>query len=165
MKASIELLFILTSIYQSFGLQHCSLRKLRKYHLPALHNTIVVGDKLPDGFEIDSKVLTRPVKPKQPIPVSSISHLKDLIYQGYRVEDLDVRGDTARNTSDVHPVVQALYRRKEMKVRKPQAKRSPLLPSKLQLTRLLCCKFYVLIVLMILNSYDAIRYDTCYLQV
>ena len=122
MKVSVELLFILTSIYQSFGLKHCSLRKLRRFHHPLLHNTIVAGDKLPDGFEIDSKVLTRPVKPKQPIPVSSISHLKELIYQGYRVEDLDVRGDTARNTSDVHPVVQALYRRKEMKVRSQQAK-------------------------------------------
>ena len=118
MKISAELLLlVLTSVYQSFGLKHCSLSKQRRYNLPLLHNTIVVGDKLPDGFEIDSKVLTRPVKPKQPIPVSSISHLKELIYQGYRVEDVDVRGDTARNTSDVHPVVQALYRRKEMKVR------------------------------------------------
>lgn len=163
MKASTELLFILTSIYQSFGLQLCSLRKLRKYHLPVLHNTIVVGDKLPDGFEIDSKVLTRPVKPKQPIPVSSISHLKDLIYQGYRVEDLDVRGDTARNTSDVHPVVQALHRRKEMKVRKLPAKRSPLPTAKLQLTCLLWFKLDVLIVLIVLNSYNTIRFDTHYL--
>lgn len=132
MKVSIALLIILTSIYQSFGLKYCSLQRVRKHHLPSLHNAIVVGDKLPDGFEIDSKVLTRPVKPKQPIPVSSISHLKELIYQGYRVEDVDVRGDTARNTSDVHPVVQALYRRKEMKVRRLLARSSTLSTSNLQ---------------------------------
>lgn len=132
MKISIALLIILTCIHQSFGLKYCSLRKVRRYQLPLLHNAIVVGDKLPDGFEIDSKVLTRPVKPKQPIPVSSISHLKELIYQGYRVEDVDVRGDTARNTSDVHPVVQALYRRKEMKVRRLLAKISTVSTSNLR---------------------------------
>lgn len=84
--------------------------------MPPLYNTIVATDPLPEGFKIDSKVLTRPAKPKQPISVSNISHLKELIYQGYRVEDLDVRGDTSRNSSDIHPVVRALHRRKELKV-------------------------------------------------
>ena len=125
MKISVQLLF-LTSIYQCFGLLHFNLCKLHRPSMPPLYNTIVTTDPLPDGFKIDSKVLTRPPKPKQPISVSNISHLKELIYQGYRVEDLDVRGDTSRNSSDIHPVVRALHRRKEMKVRKKNTVKSRL---------------------------------------
>lgn len=116
MKLSAELLFLLTCVYQSFGLLHVDLRKVQKRYLPPLYNAIDTTDPLPEGFKIDGTLLTRPTKPKQPIPVSSVSQLKDLIYQGYRVQDLDVRGDTSRNVTDIHPVVLALHRRKDFKV-------------------------------------------------
>ena len=116
MKLSAELLFLLTCVYQSFGFLHIDLRRSSKRYLPQLYNAIDTTDPLPEGFEIDGALLTRPTKPKQPIPVSSISQLKNLIYQGYRVQDLDVRGDTSRNITDIHPVVLALHRRKDLKV-------------------------------------------------
>ena len=103
------------SVYQSFGLLNSKFYT-QKHDILPLYDSIVIGDSLPEGFEIDSSLTTRPAKPKQPLPVSSITHLKELIYQGYRVEDLDVRGDTTRSIDDIHPVVKALHRRKEMQV-------------------------------------------------
>ena len=115
MRLYVEILFLLMSVYQSFGLLSSKFY-VQRHNIVPLHNSIVVGDQLPDGFEIDSSLTTRPAKPKQPLPVSSITHLKELIYQGYRVEDLDVRGDTTRSIHDIHPVVKALHRRKELQV-------------------------------------------------
>ena len=115
MRVCIELLFLFLSVYQSFGLLKQNVLTHKQY-VPRLHVTLTNGERLPDGFEIDSKLTARPAKPKQPLTVSSITHLKELIYQGYRVEDLDVRGDTTRGAEDIHPVVKELHRRKEMKV-------------------------------------------------
>jgi hypothetical protein len=53
----------------------------------------------------------RPKQPQLGIPVKSVQQLKEVFKQGYRVQDMDVRGDIASllENSDVHPVVQALY--------------------------------------------------------
>ena len=115
MRVYVELLLLFLSIYQSYGLLN-SRFYIHKHFVHPLYNTIVPGDQLPEGFEIDSRLTNRPGKPKQPLVVSSISHLKELIYQGYRVEDLDVRGDTSRNVTDIHPVVKALYARRDQDV-------------------------------------------------
>ena len=76
--------------------------------------------RVPEGFErpLDSEgrlLLSRPRKPKVPIVTSSVKELKDLFKQGYRVEDMDVRGDIAMLLKEpqVHPVVKALYERKK----------------------------------------------------
>ena len=47
---------------------------------------------LPDGYTIDLNIKCKSTK--SPIPVNSVEKLKDLINQGYKVKDLDVRGDT-----------------------------------------------------------------------
>ena len=48
-----------------------------------------------------------------PLRVVDLQRLKDLVQTGYRVQDLDVRGDCFCNLSStaLHPVVQALYDR------------------------------------------------------
>eukprot|EP01036_Dinobryon_divergens_P027851 gene27851-36696_t len=70
---------------------------------------------LPEGFSIsDEGIKNPPPQPKQPITVRDIAHLKELIYKGYRVRDLDVRGSTSRNEEEpfrVHPVVKLLHDR------------------------------------------------------
>jgi predicted patatin/cPLA2 family phospholipase len=116
MKIKVEILLSLISFYRSNAFYSRNFA-LQKYYRP-LQNRLasLADDSLPDGFIIDPELKNRPPKPKQPISVSNISQLKDLIYQGYRVEDLDVRGNTTRDASVIHPVVQALYRRKEMKI-------------------------------------------------
>ena len=81
-------------------------------------NTLSETEKLPTGFTLDPTLTKRPDSPKSPLVVRDLKHLKELIYQGYRVEDLDVRGDTrVENTTTIHPVVEALYRRAEAKKR------------------------------------------------
>ena len=45
---------------------------------------------------------------------TSLDQLRSLIKEGYRVPDLDVRGDTLRLHSDVHPVVAALHQRAKL---------------------------------------------------
>ena len=43
-----------------------------------------------------------------PIYVTDVAHLKELIHRGYRVRDLDVRGATSRVDGEpiqIHPVV------------------------------------------------------------
>jgi hypothetical protein len=71
--------------------------------------------RLPDLFEkpeiIDGKVV-RPKKPNEPIKVEKIEDLRHLFKQGYRIPDLDVRGDTKALTKP-HPVVRALHKRIE----------------------------------------------------
>jgi len=81
----------------------------------AMSTTLSETEKLPEGFTIDPSLSQRPPKAKAPILVQDLTHLKRLIYEGYRVEDLDVRGDTTSslNASVVHPVVKALHRRAE----------------------------------------------------
>ena len=75
-------------------------------------------ETLPVGFTLDPTLTKRPDSPKSPLVVRDLKHLKELIYQGYRVEDLDVRGDTrVDNATTIHPVVEALYRRAEAKKR------------------------------------------------
>ena len=66
---------------------------------------------LPEGFVRDKP---KRKKPKTPIRVTSLPQLKECIREGYRVQDLDVRGDTAPGLQDgrVHPVVEALYKRR-----------------------------------------------------
>ena len=54
---------------------------------------------IPEGFERpigkDGKLLqSRPDKPKQLIVVNSVEELKRLFSLGYRVQDLDVRGNS-----------------------------------------------------------------------
>jgi hypothetical protein len=62
-------------------------------------------------------LIKRPRKPKQPIRIHTIDELRDHIAQGYRVRDLDVRGDVYRvlfeNNASIHPVVRLLYERKQ----------------------------------------------------
>lgn len=67
--------------------------------------------QLPTGFERSTNFGSkRPKKPSRPIRISNIRELKDHIRQGYRVRDLDVRGNVTF-VSD-HPVMQTLYERK-----------------------------------------------------
>lgn len=73
----------------------------------------------PSGFERPiredgSLLLKCPRKPKHIIPIRSVEELKEVFKQGYRVQDMDVRGDIAGLLKDnsIHPVVQALYDRK-----------------------------------------------------
>ena len=49
-----------------------------------------------------------------PVRVMDLPHLRELVRVGYRVQDLDVRGDCFCNLSSsaLHPVVQALYDRR-----------------------------------------------------
>jgi hypothetical protein len=75
--------------------------------------------QFPRGFhrplnEDGSIMHQRPKQPQLGIPVKSVQQLKEVFKQGYRVQDMDVRGDIASllENSDVHPVVQALYERK-----------------------------------------------------
>ena len=82
---------------------------------------------LPAGFTLDASRPKRK-KPRVPIRVTSVQQLKDCISDGYRVQDLDVRGDTlptevmTDSKRAVHPVLQALNRRKEEQS-KPGARR------------------------------------------
>ncbi len=76
--------------------------------------------QIPAGFvaprEIDGSLLKkRPRKPPVPIEIHSVNELRDIFSKGYRVQDLDVRGDVATllREPSVHPVVKALYERKE----------------------------------------------------
>jgi hypothetical protein len=75
--------------------------------------------KLPDGFQFAESTDgvftgTRPNSPKIPIKVKTIKKLKYYISKGYRVPDLDVRGDTIPETPSmqIHPVIKALHDRK-----------------------------------------------------
>eukprot|EP01039_Chlorochromonas_danica_P009973 gene9972-11023_t len=101
---------------------------------------------LPDGFarpkDAKGNLLTkRPKKPREPIPIYSVEDLKEKISEGYRVEDVDVRGDiynllftnnsttttttaTSTTTNGLHPVVKLLYDRKEAKSR-PRERKDP----------------------------------------
>jgi predicted patatin/cPLA2 family phospholipase len=51
-----------------------------------------------------------------PIKVYSNHHLQQLIRQGYKVQDLDVRGDTycAKSATELHPALKSLYSRKSL---------------------------------------------------
>lgn len=75
--------------------------------------------RFPEGFarpiaEDGTLLLRRPRKPKEPIKVTTVKELKDTFKKGYRVQDMDVRGDIASLLKEpsVHPVVKALYERK-----------------------------------------------------
>ena len=75
--------------------------------------------RIPDGFDhptdiSGAQLLRPPKKPKKPIRVFTVEDLKDLFRQGYRVDNIDVRGDIATllDESAVHPVVKDLYERK-----------------------------------------------------
>jgi hypothetical protein len=76
----------------------------------------MINDNFPESFyqawKISSKT-KRPPRPKEPIKVVTLESLKSLIQQGYRVQDLDVRGNTTRqsNSDQIHPVVRALHQR------------------------------------------------------
>ena len=74
---------------------------------------------LPDGFSIDSSVVDKP-NPEFIISVKTVDELKFLINKGYRVRDLDVRGQTRLTEEElskfkdmVHPVIKELYARKQ----------------------------------------------------
>ncbi|KAJ1440264.1 acyl transferase/acyl hydrolase/lysophospholipase [Ochromonadaceae sp. CCMP2298] len=79
------------------------------------------GGRMPQGFDrprdAEGNVInSRPDSPKEPIAVQSVAQLKDLFHQGYKVKDLDVRGDIAELLEDasyMHPVVRALHERKQ----------------------------------------------------
>jgi hypothetical protein len=75
--------------------------------------------QFPAGFEQPrhedgSLLLQRPRKPKAGIPITSVAQLKEVFAKGYRVRDMDVRGDIACLLKEpvVHPVVKALHERK-----------------------------------------------------
>lgn len=75
--------------------------------------------RFPEGFVRPTNadgvlLLQKPQKPKEPIRVTSVKQLKDVFHQGYRVQDIDVRGDIASLLKEptVHPVVKALHERK-----------------------------------------------------
>jgi len=75
---------------------------------------------VPKGFELptapDGKPLKRrPRKPSKPIVVQSVDELKSVFRKGHRIQDMDVRGDVAGLLQEptVHPVVKALYDRKQ----------------------------------------------------
>lgn len=62
-------------------------------------NVLKYWQTIPEGFERpigkDGKLLqSRPDKPKQLIVVNSVEELKRLFSLGYRVQDLDVRGNS-----------------------------------------------------------------------
>lgn len=72
---------------------------------------------LPEGFtrpvDKNGKVVFK--KLDKPKPIHNIDELKQMIAEGYRVRDLDVRGDIAsllNTTTEIHPVVKELYKRK-----------------------------------------------------
>lgn len=76
-------------------------------------------NNLPEGFEHpispDGNLMKkRPRKPSKPIVIETVDELKSIFKKGYRVQDLDVRGDVASLLLEpvVHPVVRALYERK-----------------------------------------------------
>lgn len=75
---------------------------------------------VPEGF---IRFTDEPLKsPPKPIPVTSTHELKELISTGYRVPDLDVRGDIAsvlHSTDKVHAVVKLLHDRKNNNCNNP----------------------------------------------
>lgn len=111
----VQLLLVCLSF---LGLLNCfqvASRPIRQFRL--------AGDRhhsnLPEGFQFrdypEGKFLgKRPLKPKVPIRVTTVTELKRLIGLGYAVSDLDVRGDTAIPNNVVHPVVKALHERKKL---------------------------------------------------
>ena len=70
---------------------------------------LLIGSESKD--EYSSNLLPKKSRPKEPVPVDDLTVLHKLINEGYRVRDVDVRGNTTINL--FHPVVQELYRRKE----------------------------------------------------
>ena len=105
------LFFVLGSFLTSYGFFRQFKKVIRSKFSSSVKSFQL--EELPLGFEIDPTLVNRPPKQKQPISVTSIEQLKSLIYQGYRVEDLDVRGDTTASLNDsvVHPVVQRIHQR------------------------------------------------------
>jgi hypothetical protein len=78
----------------------------------------MINENFPDNFYNSWKIspkTKRPNRPKVPIKVTSLEALKDLIQKGYKVSDLDVRGNTKISSPDlqtrIHPVVSALHER------------------------------------------------------
>ena len=69
-------------------------------------------DENPDAAKADGNIYPRK-SPKEKIEVISVQHLKDLIRTGYRLKDLRIKGNTKVSNAPVHPVVKALYDRKE----------------------------------------------------
>lgn len=72
---------------------------------------------LPEGFSrpLDANGNVKWKTLSTPRPVHTLDELKAMISEGYRVQDLDVRGDIASlltKTSEIHPVVKELYKRK-----------------------------------------------------
>ena len=89
---------------------------------PQQKSVLAAGDPwLPEGFTPPEPGRPRREKPKVPIRVTSVSQLKSLIRDGYRVQDLDVRGETRPAANDLasskslHPVIAALYQRRDVK--------------------------------------------------
>ena len=66
---------------------------------------------LPKGFEFNPEAHDRP-KVASPVSVSKLSDLHAKIARGYRVRDLDVRGNVSDTHYETHPVLQAIYERK-----------------------------------------------------
>lgn len=82
-----------------------SWRQLPRFQLTALRTTPPSTTSAPS---------TIAPQPSLPIKVNSIEQLRFLMQLGYRVQDVDVRGDCACNLSStlLHPVPKALYKRK-----------------------------------------------------
>lgn len=104
-------LLILTFI-SAFAAHDASFSSKTKYLLKTWR-------KFPEGFVRPTNadgvlLLQKPQKPKEPIRVTSVKQLKEVFHQGYRVQDIDVRGDIASLLKEptVHPVVKTLYERK-----------------------------------------------------
>ena len=102
------------------GVILCILNSFRIYaYRPSLFSQSVVMmlDHFPENFDRPDHSKGKYVKPSKSdaaMKVTSIPKLKQLIQAGYRVKDIDVRGNTtidARHVKDIHPVVRALYER------------------------------------------------------
>eukprot|EP01038_Epipyxis_sp_PR26KG_P008189 gene8189-11078_t len=115
--SNILLFFLCLSTISTFPIK-LSLKSFTRFKYSKKNNSPI--DKsgelfLPNGFQRLSNM--KPPKPKQPIVVNSVSQLKELISLGYRVQDVDVRGNTKceYDVGQIHPVVKAIYERKANK--------------------------------------------------
>ena len=108
--------YLLLSPIRSFKHQISIIRLFNKLELKlqTVTDSQINDYNLPNGFTKLTDISQTYKKPKIPIPVNSIVDLKSYIRKGYRVRDLDVRGNTTMSISNPvnHPVIKLLYNRK-----------------------------------------------------
>jgi predicted patatin/cPLA2 family phospholipase len=110
----LHILFLITSFssistFKSLKIFARSIFRPSESPILSIHQSIEEV-QLPAGFE---RQVHKSKKPETPIPISNIKELKSAIKLGYRVRDVDVRGNTSLSSSSYnHPVIRALYQRK-----------------------------------------------------